>query len=146
MSESSPAPNASLEPHPAEDAAVGLGGVSAQATAGSVAAGPQPDAAPAAQQPASTPTPTGAAPDEKAATVATPGAGEEWRTVAVVPASPEDAERLRNAQAADAWMDVGPQVKANLNAIEQTALFWGGETGIKIRNHVGRLRQLLGLI
>jgi hypothetical protein len=36
------------------------------------------------------------------------------------------------------------RIITNLNAIEQLAVFWGGDTGVKIRNHVGRIRELLG--
>lgn len=36
-----------------------------------------------------------------------------------------------------------PGVHVHINAIEQLALFWGGDTGNTIRNHLGRLRDLL---
>ena len=127
------APNADPYPTPAPTTEVGLGGVTAQADAG--ATNPQPEAAPAASQPAeppagTTPVPTGQAPADPAATEATPGATEGERM---------DIEHMVNT-IADAQHR---EVMSNINAIEQIALFWGGETGTKIRNHVGRIRELL---
>jgi hypothetical protein len=35
---------------------------------------------------------------------------------------------------------------AKLNVMEQHALFWGGEVGTAMRNHINELRALLGLV
>lgn len=121
-------------------AVLGLGGVAAQATVGAL--DPQPGAVPAADQPAgdqptiaqeltaaapaaNTQEPTGTAPDAPAATLtATPGSTDEA------------AGRVLSDEAR-------ATVATHLNAIEQIALYWGGETGTKIRNHVGFIREQL---
>lgn len=138
MTEPNEAPNAdptretqTINPSDVGDAGavLGLGGVSAQATAGAL--DPQPGAAPAADQPApgapaaaSTQEPAGSAPDAAAPTAATPGATDEA-------AGRELSDEARAT------------VATHLNAIEQIALYWGGETGTKIRNHVGFIREQL---
>jgi hypothetical protein len=53
------------------------------------------------------------------------------------------ADGADTATSTAAPAEVKPEVFVQLNAIEQLAVYWGGETGTKIRNHVGRIRQLL---
>lgn len=143
MTEPNDTPNAapSIDPAaaPTPTTEAGVGGVTAQATAGTL--DPQPGAAPAAEQPAesqppaadpvNTQEPTGQAPVDPAATPsATPGVTEADA------AAEADQQAVRRQRA---------EVASQINAIEQIALFWGGETGTKIRNHVGKLRELLAL-
>ena len=87
---------------------------------------PKSEAAPAADQPASIQEPTGQAPAGTEGSATTPG---------VIEALSAEGQFAPATQR---------EVRANLNAIEQLALYWGGETGTKIRNYVGRIRELLG--
>lgn len=117
-------------------AVLGLGGVTAQAVAGSVSPNTEaapPDPAGAAAPEGSTPAPTGQAPAETAASATTPGATDQG-TSAPAPTTPVPDNGTSLAMR---------EVRNNLNAIEQLALYWGGDTGTKIRNHVGRIRELL---
>lgn len=156
---SPPREQQTITPTDVGDAATVLGitGVAAPAVAGEVAStdNQQDGAAPTAQQPAendpsrvdasdlqidpaaSTQEPTGPAPDEKAPTAAILGAGEA-ATVAAAGPGPvvEYVHEVPNRR----------EVVSQINAIEQLALFWGGDTGTKIRNHVGRLRELLAIV
>lgn len=129
MTDPNDTPNAVTTPNP--DVVVGLGAVSARAVAGE--ATPQPAAASAADQPTTAPQPAGTAPAAQEPTVATPGAADEGAAGAAL------APLVRFAPGTEAHRDIF----SNLNAIEQLAVFWGGDTGVKIRNHVGRIRDLL---
>lgn len=130
-------------------AVLGLGGVTAQAVAGSVSPNTEaapPDPAGAAAPEGSTPAPTGQAPAETAASATTPGATEQAIVVATAALRPPtDAQvgQLQTAMIREVDIEAKRQVHSNLNAIEQLALYWGGDTGTKIRNHVGRIRELL---
>lgn len=142
-------PNASPQAPPQEpdapapqETTVAMGGVATAATAGSLS--PQADAAPTAEQPAaaapeaSIQEPTGAAPDEKAPIAATLGADE---AAAVAAAGPGPVIDVPLGQVLTDEAREG--IATHLNAIEQLALFWGGETGVRLRNHVGFVRQYL---
>lgn len=120
---------------------VGLGGVTSATLVGGVAAStiaattPSVDTPPNAEVATtnvdSDPQPAGTAPTETTETATTPGA------------TPENGLAVTDAGTAAAAATKMAVVKANLNAIEQLALYWGGETGVKIRNHVGRIREEL---
>lgn len=106
---------------PRTDIAVSLGGVTTEASPGAIA----PLAAPMWNGPRN---PDGSpAPIESAVQVA---------GTAPAPTTP-----VPDAGTSPAMREV----RANLNAAEQLAIFWGGETGVKIRNHIIRVRQLLGV-
>lgn len=139
MSEDNSAPISSRISSPA-DAAVGVVGITAQAVAGDAA--PQPFAEPAAGNPANPapnhiPAPTGAAPADPVAThTATPGLIDK-------PATEQQRADIDMALGRELSHEARATIVAHLNAVEQLALYWGGETGTKIRNYVGKMREQL---